>query len=431
MTKNKVRLLTGFIAIITAIMGQVYLNPFNSDFRISLGVIVLTVLLLRFEKVSIVWACVFSGIAVFSIRVFIDYLPLGHGLSDIMGVYFPAVGFYLFYGVFLELFKIREMTSHPFVCLMILAISDSVSNIIEVLIRREMPLASVEIIIGSLLLTGVLRAGIGYLLFLSEKFYNVLLVTKEQKNQYKEFLLVRANVRSEIFFMKKSMEDIEEAMKMSFSIYKELNTKKEGVPQEELGELKHKVLNISKGIHEVKKDYVRIVDGMEKILPDFKVDKYKDSMEIFEIITEATEKHIKRVGKNIDFKIISEAEFPIFEYSALISILNNLIVNSIDAIEQKGAIVITVEEGIESVEFCITDDGDGIKDKNQAAIFTPGFSTKFDKNTGKMSTGIGLTHVKHIVEKQFEGSIEVDSAVQLGTTFTVTIPKMKLCIGGE
>jgi two-component system sensor histidine kinase YcbA len=48
-----------------------------------------------------------------------------------------------------------------------------------------------------------------------------------------------------------------------------------------------------------------------------------------------------------------------------------------------------------------------------------------------MSTGIGLTHVKHIVERSLDGEIEVDSSINNMTRFVVKIPKRTLCQGGK
>ncbi len=72
--------------------------------------------------------------------------------------------------------------------------------------------------------------------------------------------------------------------------------------------------------------------------------------------------------------------------------------------------------------FDITDNGSGIKPKDLQAIFKPGFSTKFDKKSGRMSTGIGLTHVKELVESYYKGQIHVESELEKGTVFKVYIP---------
>ncbi|HSQ89268.1 ATP-binding protein, partial [Romboutsia sp.] len=55
-------------------------------------------------------------------------------------------------------------------------------------------------------------------------------------------------------------------------------------------------------------------------------------------------------------------------------------------------------------------------------MFEAGFSTKYDTTTGKMSTGIGLSHVKQIVENYYKGRIYVDNTIKDYTVFEIAIP---------
>ncbi|HNL27928.1 MAG TPA: HAMP domain-containing sensor histidine kinase, partial [bacterium] len=60
--------------------------------------------------------------------------------------------------------------------------------------------------------------------------------------------------------------------------------------------------------------------------------------------------------------------------------------------------------------------GYGIPKSNLERIFEPHFSTK------TTSMGLGLAIVKKIIEEH-QGTISVDSIENLGTTFTITLPK--------
>jgi two-component system sensor histidine kinase YcbA len=117
----------------------------------------------------------------------------------------------------------------------------------------------------------------------------------------------------------------------------------------------------------------------------------------------------------------------ITNYSPLLSVFNNLIINAIDAILYDGKIVLNIYEDPDYLIINIFDNGSGIKEKNLDAIFQPGFSTKFQRKTGKMSTGIGLTHVKHIVERTFQGDLKVLSKVNEETLFVLKLNKKRLC----
>ena len=61
-----------------------------------------------------------------------------------------------------------------------------------------------------------------------------------------------------------------------------------------------------------------------------------------------------------------------------------------------------------------------------AMIFQPGFTTKFNETTGNVYRGIGLSHVKIIVEEQFGGHISVESELKKGTVFHLILSKQKL-----
>ncbi len=431
MEGSKKKGLVLLIVIATTLLGQIYIKPFATDFRVSIGIILLTVLLLRFEKVPVISTCFITGLSIFSFRVLLDYYPANANELDLIIKHLPSAVFYLAFGVVLTLLSFRELVSKPVVCLIIISIADIFANVIELVIRGDIINKNVEMISVSIILTGIVRASLSYLLYLSEKLYSLIITSKEQRQKYKEFVVMRANIKSEIFFMQKSMEDIEESMKESYSIYKFLNNKTEGINSNEVSTLKNRVLDVSKGIHEIKKDYYRIISGIGNVIPDLGYSKYKSSEEILEILTEVTEKYIEKSGKTVEFDIGIKRHFHIFEYSSLISILNNLIINSVDAIKQNGWVHLEIIELEDLIEAVVFDNGVGIKKKNINTIFTPGYSTKFDEKTGKMSTGIGLTHVKQIVEKSFDGKIEVESDQNRYTKFKVSLSRKKLCTGGS
>jgi len=431
MEKKRSNQLMLLIVLATTILGQIYAKPFGTDFRVSIGIIALSVLLLRFNHVSIIKTCSLTGFAIFAFRVVLDFVPQTYELVDLIIMHFPAALFYVFFGLFLSLFNFRDLVSKPVVCLLVIALSDVGANTVELIIRGDFRSIAPEVMSISVVLTGIVRATISYVLYLSEKFYTLLIINKEQREKYKEFVMMRASIKSEIFFMQKSMDDIEQSMKESFALYRHLNQNEDQLGKDDIAMMKNRILGISKGIHEIKKDYTRIIAGMGNVIPDIGYTKYKNSDEVFEILRDVTEKYIRKTGKAIAFNLDSEKSFPIFYYSPLLSILNNLIVNAIDAIEDDGWVTVKVNTDDEFVRILVIDNGKGIKPKHLETIFKPGFSTKFDKNTGKMSTGIGLTHVKHIVERSLDGSIEVDSLENNYTEFRIELPKRRLCVGGR
>jgi signal transduction histidine kinase len=95
----------------------------------------------------------------------------------------------------------------------------------------------------------------------------------------------------------------------------------------------------------------------------------------------------------------------------------NILVNAAQAIEEKGIITIKTAQRDGYVEVKISDTGKGIPEENLSKVFDPFFTTK---EVGK-GTGLGLNVAYNIVKKH-NGSIEVESTVGKGTTFTIRLP---------
>jgi signal transduction histidine kinase len=99
-------------------------------------------------------------------------------------------------------------------------------------------------------------------------------------------------------------------------------------------------------------------------------------------------------------------------------IFTNLITNAFQAMDGKGGnLVLSTRSLKDSVEVKVSDHGVGIPQKYLNQIFDPFFTTK---NPGE-GTGLGLNIVYRIVTK-YEGTIDVESKEQVGTTFTIKFP---------
>ncbi len=100
----------------------------------------------------------------------------------------------------------------------------------------------------------------------------------------------------------------------------------------------------------------------------------------------------------------------------LTQVFLNLLLNAIDALQQNGTLSIKVlkEKRTGFITIQIADTGCGIPEHHIRSIFNPFFTTK----PSSKGTGLGLSVSKGIIEKH-GGSIEVESKVNVGTTFTV------------
>jgi PAS domain S-box-containing protein len=93
----------------------------------------------------------------------------------------------------------------------------------------------------------------------------------------------------------------------------------------------------------------------------------------------------------------------------------NIIKNAIDAMPIEGKLEIRSRKKKNTVEISFSDTGTGISQENIEKIFTPLFTTK------AQGMGFGLPICKRFVEAH-GGKITVESTVDKGTTFTLTLP---------
>jgi two-component system, NtrC family, sensor kinase len=109
------------------------------------------------------------------------------------------------------------------------------------------------------------------------------------------------------------------------------------------------------------------------------------------------------------------------DYHLFQEVIMNLLLNSSDAIEKEGTIIInTGEEDASHIFIEISDTGCGIKHEDLKKIYDPFFTTK-EVGTG---TGLGLSVCLGIIESH-GGKIDVHSTEGEKTVFKITLPYSK------
>lgn len=405
------------ICIVTVFMGQVYISPFSQWFRFSLAVLVLSLLLIYFKNVSVMAVSTIIAILMFLFRSTVHYIGNPDiGFFGTLIHYFPVAIFYLVYGLLFRTLEIRNKLKNPIAFILSLWICDSVGNISEAILRSFWTLIVFDRVILAIIFVGLIRSIITCIIYQIIMYSRNSFVREQKENKFRELLLFTAKLKTELFFLKKSMVDIEDMMEKSYELYEILENPKQ----------KDMALNISKNIHEIKKDYLRVVLGMEETLSDENKNLYMSIEEIFKIIKDITLKliHIRDRDISMDFRV--KHNFKTNDFYPLISILNNLITNSIDSIESSGEIIVEEDKVGGNYVFRVIDNGIGIEEEDNELIFEPGFTNKFDKTTGRMSTGIGLFHVKNIVENHYDGKIYLNYENLKNTIFEILIPTDKI-----
>ena len=143
-------------------------------------------------------------------------------------------------------------------------------------------------------------------------------------------------------------------------------------------------------------------------------------LELNELIGNLDKLLRRLIGAHIEF-ITLFADEPCWveaDPGQLEQVLVNLAVNARDAMTTGGTLTIVISAG-EQVVLTVADTGHGMDSKTTARAFEPFYTTK---PVGE-GTGLGLATVYGIVT-QSGGEIEVDSSPSVGTTFTVTLPRV-------
>ncbi|MGJ1433405.1 sensor histidine kinase [Sphingobacterium spiritivorum] len=105
-------------------------------------------------------------------------------------------------------------------------------------------------------------------------------------------------------------------------------------------------------------------------------------------------------------------------------VLTNLIDNSIKYGKTGGSTDIRIFPLFEQVLVEVTDDGQGIEEKNLPRVFERFYRTDKSRSRGIGGSGLGLAIVKHIVEAH-QQNVNVRSTEGIGTTFGFTLEKSK------
>lgn len=173
-------------------------------------------------------------------------------------------------------------------------------------------------------------------------------------------------------------------------------------------------------IPEMDKDVKRlqlIADRFSKIgsLPEPVPDSLNDVMDhVIDYMDRRTSKKVRMIKDFPDHDVIVRINASLFEW-----VIENLCKNAVDAMGgEQGLITLHVEDTTTKAIIEVSDTGKGIRKKDIANVFRPGFTTK------KRGWGLGLSLAKRIIEEYHSGKIFVKSSeIGKGTTFRIELRK--------
>lgn len=136
--------------------------------------------------------------------------------------------------------------------------------------------------------------------------------------------------------------------------------------------------------------------------------------------------------KSISLKFKSDIDELKMDFDAekMRQILTNLMSNAIKFSAEDSQITIAVKTKNDTLKISVNDEGLGIPEDQLPHIFDRFFQVENQEHKVSQGTGIGLALTKELVQLM-EGNIKVDSKVNKGTIFTVTIPIRNKALEGS
>lgn len=399
-----------FISFIIATLATFHLSIFKDGFIVTISIVFLPFFIYINESLGAISICSLTAF----ISPFIRYtlLLLQHDSRVALDMALPDISFYITYGLIFHLLYEQRKDKKLKHFIMTAILCDYGSNIVEMLFRGGFNGITLGILKG-LLMVAILRGGMLLILIVSLKHYKSFLINQEHETRYRHLLHLTSTFKSEVYFMQKNMSHIEEVMGKSFTAYKMT----EG--QTPLPELRETLLDLTKEVHEIKKSYARVIQGIKNTFPELMELSNIDLKDITHLLTLNTREQLKG-EKKVVFKSSLSGNAPVKCHYYLMSILANLVQNAIEA--SQGAadplVTLNISAGKDPIFIEVGDRGSGISSEHLNHIFDP--------KTGSINRGIGLTLVRDLIKEKFEGSISVDTHPHKGTVFSIKLPRKTL-----
>ncbi|MFC4805363.1 ATP-binding protein [Filifactor villosus] len=414
------------IAFFIAAGSQFYIDAFTNGFIIAFSVVIFPIFLYLYREHSITKICLMTSFFSPFFRAAIITFRQLKTFSIALATVYPECIFYFSYSlIYYLLYHRRQLKSggrdfRRFALVVFLC--DWVSNVIEISLRNGF--RAIPDTLYYLWIVAVFRTLLSCILITVINSSENFILQREDRRRYENLLMMNSVFQSELFMMNKSIVDIEDVMKKSFDLYRSLNT------QPEFAQWKSTALEIAKDIHEIKKEYIRVIQGIQTLFDEKEQSAFISVEQLIDMISIHILGEEGFNDKKIEFSNryhFDAKKVGVKNYYQLIPILRNLLSNAVDATveSESPSIRMNVYRGNGTIYFSIKDNGRGMTSREQKMIFLPGYSTKFDKKTGNINRGLGLPIVKDMVDF-FEGSIEVESVFGKFTEFKVSIPEKNL-----
>ncbi|MDD3280760.1 MAG: hybrid sensor histidine kinase/response regulator [Bacteroidales bacterium] len=132
------------------------------------------------------------------------------------------------------------------------------------------------------------------------------------------------------------------------------------------------------------------------------------------------------IQKNLKINIDADPNeiFYIADQQEVEIIFNNLVSNAVKYNKDNGEVNCVIREDEHSITISVADTGIGMSEDDMSKLFQDFIRIKNEKTKGISGSGLGLSIMKKIVEDVYNGTVSVSSKEDVGSTFTVKLPKI-------
>ncbi|MCK9210776.1 MAG: HAMP domain-containing histidine kinase [Ignavibacteriaceae bacterium] len=199
-----------------------------------------------------------------------------------------------------------------------------------------------------------------------------------------------------------------------------------------LGPVNEKILDKLQRVRARSAEAIQLTNDVLKVSKLRLLDEIKkEEIKVRDILSSVLKKqraNIDRKKVKLHFKDNRKVRTKILGDKLLLEIaFSNLVSNALKYIEDEGVVEIILDEKGKGIQLEVCDNGIGIPEKDLEKIFDDFYRASNIKSKGYEGTGMGLSIIKHIVEKH-GGTIEVQSPSRLasqnkpGASFIVFLP---------
>ena len=403
-----------FLIVGTYVLGEVGFFPFGSTFRLGMGSVFFVLCIYSFPRLATLFNGCLTGITVVLFRVLVGRLAYGQPLSILLVDDAPAVLYYVALAAGMILTRFKQQKANPIRISLYFGTFDFMANVLELAFSADFHVDKYSL---NILALGAGVKGLFFLGFIATvELFRQRILREKEKEKFQGQLMLGATLYAEGYFLKKIMRNIEEATERSFQLYQELEHDPPGKGHQ------RSLLNLAERIHEIKKDTQRVFSSINALIEPNDYTRI-DLSELLNIVIESQQRYAQSHQKQIKWITSSGSQIRFVDnFFPILVVINNILANGIDAIEDQGQIAVIWNFDTETLHMHLGNTGKPISPDDQDFIFLPGFTTKYSK-LGDASTGIGLTHVQHVLQEA-GGNVQIKQTrgMTLWTWFHVQIP---------